>query len=54
MSDEETCYYCPKCGKLLKDYDPLEGAWCEKCKDWLPPDFIEENQEEDYDEEDED
>lgn len=35
---------CPKCGTPFQQYDNLEGAWCEHCEEWFPPDICEERE----------
>ena len=33
---------CPKCGEPIKDWDNLDGGWCEHCEEWWPPDIVKE------------
>jgi len=33
---------CPKCLKKLDNYSTIEGGWCSRCKEWFPPDVVEE------------
>jgi len=37
---------CPKCARELDSYSKGEGGWCKKCREWFPPDVIEDFMEE--------